>query len=61
MENETNLDRDYDLFSAKRMEDIIIFRFKGNLLLRATDLRARAAILNYLVMFKSVRMGLRID
>ena len=47
MENKTNLDRDYDLFSAKRMEDIIIFRFKGNLLLRATDLRARAAILNY--------------
>jgi enoyl-CoA hydratase/carnithine racemase len=48
MENETDFDRDHDVFSAKRMENIIIFRFKGNLLLRATDLKAMFAILNYL-------------
>lgn len=48
MENETGFDRDHDDFSAKKIEDIIIFRFKGNLLLRATDLRAMFAILNYL-------------
>lgn len=48
MENETGLDRDHDVFSAKRREDIIIFRFKKNLLLRTTDLRAMFAILNYL-------------
>ena len=48
MGNEVSLDRDHDVFSAKRMEDIIIFRFKQNLLLRTTDLRAMSAILNYL-------------
>ena len=48
MEEEQNLDRDYDVFSSKKFEDIIIFRFKENLLYRATDLRAKAAVLNYL-------------
>ena len=48
MEEEQNLDRDYDVFSSKRFEDIILFRFKENLLLRTTDLKAKAAVLNYL-------------
>jgi len=48
MKNEISLDRDHDVFSAKTMEDIIIFRFKQNLLLRTTDLRAMSSILNYL-------------
>ena len=48
MESDIDLDRDHDIFSAKRMEHIIIFRFKQNLLLRTTDLRAVSAILNYL-------------
>jgi 2-(1,2-epoxy-1,2-dihydrophenyl)acetyl-CoA isomerase len=48
MESHIDLDRDHDVFSAKRMEHIIIFRFKQNLLLRTTDLRAVSAILNYL-------------
>ena len=48
MENDIDLDRDYDVFSANRMEDIIILRFKKNLLLRTTDLRAMSTILNYL-------------
>jgi 2-(1,2-epoxy-1,2-dihydrophenyl)acetyl-CoA isomerase len=48
MESDIDLDRDHDVFSAKRREDIIIFRFKQNLLLRTTDLRAMFAILNYL-------------
>jgi 2-(1,2-epoxy-1,2-dihydrophenyl)acetyl-CoA isomerase len=48
MESDIDLDRDHDVFSAKRTEDIIIFRFKQNLLLRTTDLRAMSAILNYL-------------
>ena len=48
MPNQTDFDRDHDVFSAKRMEHIIIFRFKQNLLLRTTDLRAMSTILNYL-------------
>lgn len=48
MESDIDLDRDHDVFSAKRMEHIIIFRFKQNLLLRTTDLRAMSTILNYL-------------
>ena len=48
MEEDQNLDRDHDVFSSKRLEDIIIFRFKENLLFRSTDLRAKAAVLNYL-------------
>ena len=48
MEEEHNLDRDYEVFSSTRFEDIIIFRFKENLLYRATELGAKATVLNYL-------------
>ena len=48
MEKEQSLDRDYEVFSAKRFEDIIIFRFKENLLYRTTELGAKATVLNYL-------------
>jgi enoyl-CoA hydratase/carnithine racemase len=48
MEERESLDRDYEVFSAKRFEDIIIFRFKENLLYRATELGAKATVLNYL-------------
>ena len=48
MEERESLDRDYEVFSSKRFEDIIIFRFKENLLYRATELGAKATVLNYL-------------
>lgn len=48
MENKTSLARDCEVFSAKKTENISIFRFKESPLLRATDLRAKAAVLNYL-------------
>jgi enoyl-CoA hydratase/carnithine racemase len=48
MENKTSFARDGNVFSAKEMENIIIFRFKESPLLRAADLRAKAAVLDYL-------------
>lgn len=48
MENKTSLARDGNVFSAKEMEHIIIFRFKESPLLQATDLRAKAEVLDYL-------------
>ena len=48
MEERESLDRDYEVFSSKRFEDTIIFRFKENLLYRATELGAKATVLNCL-------------
>lgn len=48
MENKTKLDQDHDVFSAKNIEDIIILKIKETFLLRATDLKAKADLLNYL-------------
>ncbi len=48
MENKTSLTRDCEVFSAKKTENISIFRFKESPLLRATDLGAKAAVLDYL-------------
>ncbi|MBL7226213.1 MAG: hypothetical protein ISS59_08755 [Desulfobacteraceae bacterium] len=48
MEKEQNLDRDYGFFSSKRLEDIIILRFKKKLLFHTTDLMTKGALLNYL-------------
>ena len=48
MNSEPNFDRDHEVFSAKRTEDIVIVRFKDNPLLRAADLSAKDAVLNYL-------------
>jgi hypothetical protein len=48
LENGTGLDRDHDVFSTKRRGDILIFKFKQNLLFGTTDLGAMFAILNYL-------------
>lgn len=50
MEKSSKFDLEYDLFSAKKLEDVIILRFqsKENLLLRATDLNFRDKVLAYL-------------
>ena len=47
MEERDSLDRDYEVFSSKRFEDIIIFRFKENLLYRTTELGAKATVLSH--------------
>jgi len=42
------LDEEVEFFSAERRDEIIILRLKQNLLLRATDLRVRDKVLDYL-------------
>jgi enoyl-CoA hydratase/carnithine racemase len=42
------LDEEVEFFSAERSDDVIILRLKQNLLLRATDLRVRDKVLDYL-------------
>ena len=42
------LDEEVEFFSAERHDEIIIMRLKQNLLLRATDLRVRDKVLDYL-------------
>ena len=48
MVNDHGLNVNHDFFSAERLEDIVIIRFKKNVLFHATDLNARDTILNYL-------------
>jgi len=50
MEKNPNIDFNLkcDFFSAKRLEDVIILRFKENLLFRATDLSSGDKVLGYL-------------
>jgi len=48
MQKKETLDQDRDIFSATRMEDIIIIRFNETFLLRVTDLETKAAVLDYL-------------
>lgn len=47
MKKDTDLDEKHDFFLAKRYENVIMLSFKGNLLLRATDLSARDTVLDY--------------
>ena len=47
MEKDTDLDEKHDFFSAKRYGNVIMLSFRGNLLLRATDLSARDEVLDY--------------
>jgi len=42
----TPLDGDYEFFSAETVEDIILLRFKENLLVRATDLDTKDTLFN---------------
>jgi len=44
----SNFDLNCDFFSTERREDIIILRFKENLLFRGTDLGTRDEVLDYL-------------
>jgi len=44
----SNLDLNCDFFSAKELEDIILLRFKENLLFQGTDLSTRDEVLDYL-------------
>lgn len=39
---------DYDFFSAKKVEDIVILNIKENILLQVTDLTAKDYLLEYL-------------
>ena len=48
MKKEPNLEVSYDFFSAKRVEDVVILSFDENLLLQATDLKAKGSLFNYL-------------
>jgi 2-(1,2-epoxy-1,2-dihydrophenyl)acetyl-CoA isomerase len=48
MEKKPNFDENYDFFSAKRLEDVVILRFKENLLFQATDLGSRDKLVGYL-------------
>lgn len=41
-------DEKYDLFSTEQMDEIVIIRFKEDLLFRITDLNARDAMIDYL-------------
>jgi len=47
MKKETNLDEQHDFFSAKRIDNIVIVRFKEDMLFRATDLSKRDDVLDY--------------
>jgi len=44
----TPLDGDYEFFSAERVEDIILLRFKENLLVRATDLETKDTLFKFI-------------
>ena len=44
----TPLDGDYEFFSAETFEDIILLRFKENLLVRATDLDTKDTLFNFI-------------
>ena len=48
MKEAQNLNMHYDFFSAKRINDIVLIRFKDNMLFRTTDLSARDVVLGYL-------------
>ena len=48
MNRHTVLDKDLDLFSTKRLDNIIILNLKENLMCRAVDLTARDALLDFL-------------
>ena len=48
MQKGTDLDQTYDFFSAKRIEDIVLMRFRENLLLHGTDLNARDSLFDYI-------------
>lgn len=47
MKKDIDLDEKHDFFLAKRCGNVIMLNFKGNLLLRATDLSARDEVLDY--------------
>jgi len=44
----TPLDGDYEFFSAETFDDIILLRFKENLLVRATDLDTKDTLFNFI-------------
>jgi len=44
----TPLDGDYEFFSAETVEDIILLRFKENLLVRATDLETKDTLFKFI-------------
>jgi len=44
----TPLDGDYEFFSAETVEDIILLRFKENLLVRATDFDTKDTLFNFI-------------
>lgn len=48
MEKEIDLDQNHDVFSSKKMKNIIVLEIKETFLLHATDLKAKADLLNYL-------------
>ena len=48
MKKRPDLDQEHDFFSTKRHENIAILSFKENLLIRSTDLEAKAALMEYL-------------
>jgi len=47
MEKNPNFDLQCDFFSARRLEDVVVLRFKKNLLLHATDFSFRDKVLGY--------------
>ncbi|MCD6298669.1 MAG: enoyl-CoA hydratase/isomerase family protein [Deltaproteobacteria bacterium] len=48
MKKRPDLDQKHDFFSTKRHENIAVLSFKENLLIRSTDLEAKAALMEYL-------------
>ena len=44
----TQLDGDYEFFSAETVEDIILLRFKKDLLVRATDLQTTGTLFKFI-------------
>ena len=48
MKKLTPLDQTYDFFSAEMIEDIVVLKFRENLLVRAADLHAKGSLFEYL-------------
>ncbi|MCD4717746.1 MAG: enoyl-CoA hydratase/isomerase family protein [Desulfobacterales bacterium] len=48
MKKRPGLDQEHDFFSTKRHENIAVLSFKENLLIRSTDLEAKAALMEYI-------------
>ena len=43
-----DLNEECEFFTAERLDEVVILRFKENLLFRATDLDARDKVMDYL-------------